>query len=64
MISYEVKAQKENTYEFKFKGSSEDTKPTGECDGMAIANGSAFFEMDTQDVYFYDGEANDWFDQP
>ena len=64
MISYEVKAQADGTYEFAFKGASTDTKPTGAHDGMTIANGSTFFEMDTQEVSFYDGDSSDWFAQP
>lgn len=64
MISYSVKAQKAGDFEFAFKGASTDTKPTGVCDNMTIANGSTFFEMDTQEVYFYDGANSDWFAQP
>ena len=35
-------------------GLSTDTKPTGVC------NGSAFIEMDSNDVYFYDAENAIW----
>ena len=64
MISYSVKAQTKDTCEFSFKGASTDTKPTVEHDGHKIGNGSTFFEMDTQNVYFYDGDSDDWFAQP
>ena len=64
MISYGVRAQTVDGYEFSFKGLSTDTKPTGEKDGKTIANGSTFFEMDTQEVYFYDGDSSDWLPQP
>lgn len=47
-----------------FKGLSTDTKPTLEFEGLEIKNGSSFFEMDTQDVYFYDGGTNTWLSQP
>lgn len=50
--------------ELSFKGLSTDTKPTQTFNGLAITNGSSFFEMDTQDVYFYDGAAKKWLDQP
>lgn len=64
MISYSLKAQTDSDYEYGFKGLSTDTKPTIEFNGKAIANGSTFFEMDTQDVYFYDGATNSWLAQP
>lgn len=37
------------------RGKSTDTKPT---DG--IPNGSSFFEMDTSDVYMFDGDTETW----
>jgi hypothetical protein len=64
MISYSVRAYNANNAEFGFKGLSTDTKPTGSYDGKTIANGSTFFEMDTQEVYFYDGDSSDWLAQP
>ena len=36
-------------------GLSTDNKPTGE-----VLNGSSFFEMDTQDAYFFDQENETW----
>ncbi len=45
---------------FSFTGKSSDTKPTGEWEGTTIKNGSSFFEMDTQDVVFYDGDSENW----
>ena len=64
MISYSVRAQLENTAEFSFKGLSTDSKPTKTYDGMAIGNGSTFFEMDNQTVYFYNGATDSWLSQP
>lgn len=54
----------DTTNELSFKGLSTDTKPTVKYDDLAIINGSTFFEMDTQEVYFYDGDTDDWLDQP
>ena len=39
----------------EYRGLSDDTKPT---DG--VPNGSSFLEMDTQDIYFFDSDSNDW----
>lgn len=50
--------------ELSFKGLSTDTKPTVTFEGLEITNGSSFFEMDTQQVFFYDGDSEDWLDQP
>ena len=47
-----------------FKGLSTDTKPTEYFDSLKITNGSTFFEMDTQDVYFYDESTESWLAQP
>lgn len=41
-------------------GLSTDTKPTGQVNGKDIPNGSYFFEMDTQNVVFYDGDSKSW----
>lgn len=54
----------ETTNELAFKGLSTDTKPTVSFEGMPIKNGSSFFEMDTQEVYFYDGGNDAWLAQP
>lgn len=64
MISYAVKANEKDNALFSFKGLSTDTKPTGSYNGKTIANGSTFFEMDNQVVYFYDGATSDWLNQP
>lgn len=48
----------------KFKGKSTDTKPTVKYGSLPILNGSSFFEMDTQQVFFYDGDVDDWLPQP
>lgn len=47
-----------------FKGLSTDSKPTVKYDSLPIKNGSSFFEMDTQEVYFYDGGTDSWLTQP
>lgn len=52
------------TEELSFKGLSTDTKPTAKFNDLKIVNGSTFFEMDTQDVYFYDGGSDSWLAQP
>lgn len=43
-----------------FKGKSTDTKPTETFEGQKILNGSSFFEIDTQNIVFYDGDNNAW----
>lgn len=50
--------------ELAFKGLSTDTKPTVNFGELPIVNGSSFFEMDTQEVYFYDGATDSWLAQP
>jgi len=40
----------------EYTGKSGDTKPTLPTD----RNGSSFYEMDTQDVYMYDGDTQTW----
>lgn len=47
-----------------FKGLSTDTKPINTYGSLEIKNGSSFFEMDTQECYFYDGATNSWLAQP
>lgn len=54
----------DTTNELSFKGLSTDTKPTVNYDDLEIINGSSFFEMDTQQVYFYDGATDSWLEQP
>ena len=41
------------------RGLSTDTKPTSLIGGN-IDNGSTFIEIDTQDVYIYDGKSKEW----
>ena len=50
--------------ELSFKGLSTDTKPTETWMSQKIVNGSTFFEMDTQEVFFYDEDQDDWLAQP
>lgn len=47
------------TYQVELRGLSTDTKPT-ELDEGVIENGSVFIAIDTQDVYLYDGENEEW----
>ena len=44
---------------WEFRGKSTDIKPV-EVNGLNIPNGSAFFEFDTGDVYFWDDDAKEW----
>lgn len=60
MVTYVKSMTKANPPEFEFKGLSSDTKPTDEIDGVKIGNGSSFFEMDTQNVKFYDISTQTW----
>lgn len=64
MVSFEVTSYDTDSTTFSFKGLTTDEKPTGTFEGRKIANGSSFFAMDTQDVYFYDGNTNQWLTQP
>ena len=50
--------------ELSFKGLSTDSKPTQTFEGIKITNGSSFFEMDTQLVFFYNGATDSWLAQP
>lgn len=43
----------------ELRGLSSDTKPT-QLDGETIENGSVFIEMDTQKVFFFDAENEEW----
>ena len=61
MITIESKVKTEDGYQIDFNGLSSDTKPTGKYDDKYdIANGSSFFEMDTNKIHFYDGSSNSW----
>ena len=54
----------DTTHELSFKGLSTDTKPTVNYNSLKITNGSTFFQMDTQEVYFYDEATESWLAQP
>ena len=43
----------------ELRGLSTDTKPT-QVDGKQIGNGSAFIEIDTQKVFFYNADTSTW----
>ena len=49
-------------YLLELRGLSTDEKPTTIENGT-IENGSVFIEIDTQDVYIYDGENEVWLPQ-
>lgn len=46
-------------YLLELRGLSTDLKPTSIENG-SIENGSVFIEINTQDVYIYDGENEEW----
>lgn len=46
-------------YLLELRGLSTDKKPTTIENGT-VENGSVFIEIDTQDVYIYDGENEEW----
>ena len=43
----------------ELRGKSTDTKPTKIGDKI-ISNGSAFIEIDTQKIYFFDEDSQEW----
>lgn len=43
-----------------FCGLSTDTKPTVSFEGVGIANGSEYIEMDTDTKYLYDAGNQQW----
>ena len=51
---------KYNTTFCSFCGLSTDSKPTGMYEGVYIANGSEFIEMDTDKKYLYDAASQTW----
>lgn len=51
---------KYNTTFCTFCGLSTDTKPVGVYEGITIANGSLYIEMDTDKKYLYDEENQTW----
>lgn len=57
-------SKEDTTNELSFKGLSTDTKPTVNYNSLKITNGSTFFQMDTQEVYFYDEATESWLAQP
>ena len=53
----------EGSARVEFVGLSTDAKPAGPVHGKALANGSAFLEMDTGDLFLYDGTGQRWLKQ-
>ena len=64
MITYDVEKQIGQLAKLSFQGLSTDTKPTVSYDGYELMNGTSFFELDNQEVYFYDGDSQTWLAQP
>lgn len=60
MITAEMKPIVNNKSVMTLYGLSTEDKPVGKFDHVEIANGSAFFEIDTQDVKFYNAAAEAW----
>lgn len=60
MITNENQFEGANATQFSLYGLSTDTKPINTFDGRKIANGSSFFEMDTQNIKFYNADTNTW----
>lgn len=63
MISVTFKDMAGDKAEMAFKGLSTDTKPTVSYGGRNIVNGSSFFEIDTQNLVFYDEENDRWIEE-
>lgn len=61
MITVESKAKVgDGKFQIDFNGLSTDTKPTEAYEGMEIANGSTFMDMDEKKIYFYDEDGKGW----
>lgn len=60
MVTAKYNASGGDKCEMSFKGLSTDTKPTVSYNGLGIENGSSFFEIDTQNLVFYDGRTDSW----
>lgn len=60
MVTAEMKPAVNNKAMFTFYGLSTDDKPVDKFERVEILNGSAFLEVDTQDVKFYDAENQSW----
>ena len=55
-----TKLNPDNDYiSVELRGLSTDEKPT-EVNGKKIDNGSAYVEMDTKNIYFFDLESEEW----
>lgn len=59
MITFSGVSKTESTYEYSFKGMSDDTKPLI-ADFPKMQNGSTFLEMDTKKLYFYNADNDEW----
>lgn len=63
MVTYTKTMVKDRLALFSYTGLSTDTKPDQTEGDIFIGNGSTFYEIDTGDVYMYDGEGNNWVQQ-
>lgn len=60
MVTFNNEPRKTEEFKYEFEGKSTDTKPTVTYAGRKIKNGSSFFEIDTQNVKFYDADTEAW----
>lgn len=60
MVTYEIQHINNERAKFSFYGLSTDDKPVKVYNGIKIANGSTFLEVDTHTVKFYDEEGAQW----
>lgn len=49
-----------NSQILEFSGLSTDEKPTEYFDSLPIINGSEFFEIDTGNLFKFNGENHEW----
>lgn len=59
MVTLNMNTDLTSAVAYEWRGKSTDVKPVQSADKI-IPNGSAFFEMDTGDVYFWDTDAQAW----
>lgn len=44
----------------ELRGLSDDPKPTSNFEGKIIGNGCVFVEIDTQKLFFFDADSQEW----
>ena len=62
MVTLSAYGGKPNRNVSEIAGLSTDTKPTETIEGIGIANGSTYIEMDTAKVYIFDEENKLWYE--